>query len=268
MTAAIETPPCGPFSFRTDARVRFKGLVLKTSVGETLPGVRIPLGPLDSNRKRRQRARFRFFCAPTVPHFADSAGQGFGGTTVTTVTFGATTGRFAGLVGTTIDGRGKRDLAFHQTGIFPSVIPPIAWFMFTPPAPPFDPRRRQTRQGAAAVEFAILLPVLLLIVFGAVDVCTMIRTQQRLNTVAFESARIAATPDSTMGHIIQQCQLICKENRLVSVSLNTDPVDFTEAESGDWIEVTAAVPFDDNSLLGGWVMPNLILSESVSLQIP
>ena len=60
-------------------------------------------------------------------------------------------------------------------------------------------RRTRTRErGAAAVEFALLLPFLLLIVFGIIDFGRMLNAQITLTEAAREMARsesLDATPD-------------------------------------------------------------------------
>jgi Flp pilus assembly protein TadG len=57
-------------------------------------------------------------------------------------------------------------------------------------------RRRRGRsapdRGAAAVEFALLLPLLLLIVFGIVDFGRLLNAQITLTQAAREGARLAA----------------------------------------------------------------------------
>jgi hypothetical protein len=126
--------------------------------------------------------------------------------------------------------------------------------------------RSNDRRGTAVVEFAILLPVLLTVTFGAIEICTMIRTQQRLNTVAYEAARVATTSEATMEQVQLQCEMLCTENQLQNVSVVTNPVDFSNTEPGEWIAVTVTAPSKENSLLGGWLLPNLVLSESVSVQ--
>ena len=55
------------------------------------------------------------------------------------------------------------------------------------------PGMRITReQGSAAVEFALLLPVLLLIVFGIIDFGRALNAQETLTQAAREGARLAA----------------------------------------------------------------------------
>jgi Flp pilus assembly protein TadG len=51
-------------------------------------------------------------------------------------------------------------------------------------------RRRARDRGAAAVEFALILPVLLLIVFGIIDFGRMLNAQITTNQAAREAARV------------------------------------------------------------------------------
>ncbi len=54
------------------------------------------------------------------------------------------------------------------------------------------PRARTTDRGAAVVEFALLLPVLLLILFGLIDFGRALNAQITLTQAAREGARLAA----------------------------------------------------------------------------
>ncbi|WP_141012904.1 TadE/TadG family type IV pilus assembly protein [Nocardioides sambongensis] len=69
-------------------------------------------------------------------------------------------------------------------------------------APVRDPARRRapgrTPRGAAAVEFALVLPVLLVLVFGIINFGDMLSVRQGVSQAAAEGARAAAvTPGST-----------------------------------------------------------------------
>ena len=57
---------------------------------------------------------------------------------------------------------------------------------------------QQNKQGAAAVEFAIVLPVFVLILLGSIETCTMIFLQQSLEMAAYEGARVAIVPTTLL----------------------------------------------------------------------
>jgi Flp pilus assembly protein TadG len=56
-------------------------------------------------------------------------------------------------------------------------------------------------RGAAAVEFAIILPLLIMMLFGIVQFAIVYNHQQGLHAAAREGARIAALPTTTKTDI-------------------------------------------------------------------
>lgn len=62
-----------------------------------------------------------------------------------------------------------------------------------------DMRRRQGDRGAAAVEFALVLPVLLLVIFGIIDFGRMLYAKITLAEAAREGARAAALVGQSAG---------------------------------------------------------------------
>ncbi|MFG0265013.1 MAG: TadE/TadG family type IV pilus assembly protein [Rhodopirellula sp. JB055] len=52
-------------------------------------------------------------------------------------------------------------------------------------------RTRGSRSGVATVEFAVCLPILILLVFGSIEASSMIFLKQSLNVAAYESTREA-----------------------------------------------------------------------------
>jgi Flp pilus assembly protein TadG len=58
--------------------------------------------------------------------------------------------------------------------------------------------RRASRRGLAATETAIMLPVLVIIVFGAIELANGIYLQQTLSVAAYEGARAACRPGATV----------------------------------------------------------------------
>jgi Flp pilus assembly protein TadG len=64
-------------------------------------------------------------------------------------------------------------------------------------APMTRMRRHGADRGSAAVEFALLLPVLMLIIFGIIDFGRYMNARIVLSQAAYEGARAAAVTDST-----------------------------------------------------------------------
>jgi Flp pilus assembly protein TadG len=63
------------------------------------------------------------------------------------------------------------------------------------------PSIRDHERGAAAVEFAIVLPLLIVLVFGIVQFAIAYNRIQGLQAAAREGARLASLPQSTQGDI-------------------------------------------------------------------
>lgn len=63
--------------------------------------------------------------------------------------------------------------------------------------------RRSTlrRQGAAVVELAFVLPVMLLITFGTLEICEFIFLRQKIEIAAHEGARAAIRKESTAADV-------------------------------------------------------------------
>ncbi len=66
-------------------------------------------------------------------------------------------------------------------------------------------RHRNREGGQTLVEFALILPVFLLVVFGLLDVGRMVYTNSALSQAAREGARLASTEASWVGLAAPSC---------------------------------------------------------------
>ena len=62
-------------------------------------------------------------------------------------------------------------------------------------------RRARGDRGAAIIEFALLLPVLILLLFGTIQFGIAYNRKQGLHAAAREGARVASLPTTTSGQI-------------------------------------------------------------------
>src|SRR5262245_28486384 len=139
---------------------------------------------------------------------------------------------------------------------------------------PGHPRRCN---GAAAVEFALVAPVLLLIVFGMIDLGRSIMVLDLLNHAARIGCRVGVLPGNGNTEItnavntslasagISGARAPTIEVQPQGSSTWTSPGNAGTAMSGDAIRVTVSVPYNKVTWLAfNWfVGSNTILSSSV-----
>ena len=99
-------------------------------------------------------------------------------------------------------------------------------------------RIKKKRRGAAVVEAAVTLPIILLLVIGTVEVCNIIFLKQALKVMAFEGARITIIPDSTFNDVDKQVRGLADARGIDIDSVAIDPPNFSDAAAGSFVEVT------------------------------
>ena len=110
--------------------------------------------------------------------------------------------------------------------------------------------RNDARRGIAAVEFALVLPVFFLMVFGMIEYGRMVMVQQSLTNSSREGARLAVVDGSTVDSVKDVV-----ENYLSSAAVAVDrnnilvSPDPATTAFGDPITVSIAVPYSDVSWL-------------------
>ncbi|HEY3394327.1 MAG TPA: TadE/TadG family type IV pilus assembly protein [Lacipirellulaceae bacterium] len=64
-------------------------------------------------------------------------------------------------------------------------------------------KKRTTRSGVAAVEFALVAPIFFLLVFGVIEFGRMMMVQQSLTNAAREGSRVAILPTTKNGSDVE-----------------------------------------------------------------
>lgn len=107
--------------------------------------------------------------------------------------------------------------------------------------------KRCNRLGAAAVEFSLTLPILLIFLFATFELG---RGNMMINTTeaaAYEAARVAIVPGSTPEEAETTARQILATSGINNAQFTVTPADLTE--DTDSVSVTLSVSFADNSLL-------------------
>lgn len=104
--------------------------------------------------------------------------------------------------------------------------------------------RAKRRWGTAAVEAAVSLPLLVLLVFGAIEVAGGVFLSQALAIAAYEGAREAARPGGTSAAAEQRVIEVLSSHQIDTYVIRFEP-EVTEAtEPGIAITVTIQAPLE------------------------
>jgi Flp pilus assembly protein TadG len=112
------------------------------------------------------------------------------------------------------------------------------------------PRRNKKHSrlsGVAAVEFAVCLPVLVLVVLSTIEVNNAIFLRQGLHIAAYEGAKELATPDGTLASANTEIQNILSSRSISSATVTMTPNDPALLVRGATITVEVAAQLTGNS---------------------
>jgi len=133
-----------------------------------------------------------------------------------------------------------------------------------------SPRHRtrkggRRRNGVAAVEFAICLPPLIVLMFGSIEACNAIFLDNSTLIVAYEGVREAIKPDATNALVEARCDEILTSRNIQSPVVTLNPADIGAANRGEKITITVSAPCDENSVLPSWFFAGRPVSSSVTM---
>lgn len=125
-------------------------------------------------------------------------------------------------------------------------------------------RQRSARKGAALVEFAVTLPIILLVVFATIEICTCYGLQQSLKVAAYQGCRVGLSAESTQDIVERQTRFVLDARGIKSyvISISADP---TTLSTNDFLTVQVNAPTGSNLTLTNWVVGDRDMSASVSM---
>ncbi len=119
-----------------------------------------------------------------------------------------------------------------------------------------SPRRRNrvARRGAAIVEFAVCLPLLMLIILGAIEATHGIFLKQSLSAAAYEGIREAVENRSTTTKARESAEAILRMRQVAGFNVTFSPSNVASVIRGQPIAIEVSAPFSRNSPFIGHVM--------------
>lgn len=121
---------------------------------------------------------------------------------------------------------------------------------------------RRSRRGVAAVEFAVCLPVIVLLVFGSIEASSFLFLKQSLSVACYEAARAATGPRATEADAAS-CATDILQSRVVQDYEVRFPDGVEDVERGEQVVCEVSAPTQPNSPLAGSFITNRILTARV-----
>lgn len=126
---------------------------------------------------------------------------------------------------------------------------------------------RRRRRGVAATEFAVCLPIIVLLVIGTIEACSMIFLKQTLAIAAYEGARTAIIPGATKTQVEAACNQILTDRKVKGATVTVKPTDIVALNPGDFVDVTVSAPCSSNSIVPTKFYKGRNLTSTASMMI-
>lgn len=126
-------------------------------------------------------------------------------------------------------------------------------FLIRQPAPDDGPRpnrhrhhnSRPNRCAAAVVEFALVVPLVLMLAFAAIEFARVVMIRHSVDNALYESARLAIIPGGTVDDVRRESQRLLAVMGVTTFLVEVTPNVLTPETANVTVRIT--VPLDSNS---------------------
>ena len=115
------------------------------------------------------------------------------------------------------------------------------------------------RRGTATVELACCLPVLLVLVMGAMEIARALMVKQALVESAYSGARQIAGPDGTLASARSVCEERLREQNIAPLAIEFSPAAAPSVPVGTSITVTVRADCGDNA----WAFRKFLVGRTI-----
>ena len=92
------------------------------------------------------------------------------------------------------------------------------------------------------MEAAVTLPLLVLLVFGSIELANAVFLKQSINIAAYEAARIVTRPGDNEAQARVRAQEILAARKVGTYTITFDPSNASQRGAGDAVKVTITAP--------------------------
>ncbi|MEM9826062.1 MAG: TadE/TadG family type IV pilus assembly protein [Planctomycetota bacterium] len=129
-------------------------------------------------------------------------------------------------------------------------------------------RRSDAPRGVAAVEFAIILPALVALTLGTMDLCSVIFLREGAMLAAYEGAREGVQQDGTNATATARVTEFLNARGIAhgSGAVAISNPSYDTAETLEHITITVTVPTAGNLISPSWLFAGMNVSASVTMR--
>ena len=127
-------------------------------------------------------------------------------------------------------------------------------------------RAARWRTGGAVVELAICLPLIILLVFAALEGANMLFLRQAAVQACYEAAKEAAKSNGSEANARQLAQQILDARRATNATIRFTPANTDNLPEGRPFTVSVEVPGASRSITGIGPFQGIIVSADATMQ--
>ena len=110
-------------------------------------------------------------------------------------------------------------------------------------------RQHRNRNGAAVVEFAVCLPIIIFIVLASIEAASLMFLRQALVQSAYEGAKVAIRNGGNNSDALNAVSQVAAGRRIQNLNVTFTPSDVSSVPQGEIIRVSISAPGDSNSFI-------------------
>lgn len=122
-------------------------------------------------------------------------------------------------------------------------------------------RHQQSRRGAHIVEMALVLPILIMIVFGIIEFARANQIRQTVKQAAYEGARAGITADATVTAVTTQVNSVLSSVGITGSTVTVSPNPITNTTTFVTVTVSAS------ATANGWFMKYFTAGQAISAAV-
>jgi Flp pilus assembly protein TadG len=116
----------------------------------------------------------------------------------------------------------------------------------------------RNRKGAATVELAICLPIMVTVILGSIETTNAIFLKERLTSAAYEGARSASSPGQTVSGATTVATAVLTQFKISGGTVTITPTVGTATTAGTQVKVSVSAPFSSNAVMQPFIVGKTI----------